>query len=426
MKAKRTNRVAAAFGLLVAMVVIALGCTLSLTGCQSDERNQDSLSVWVKEADYRDYIQDVFELYETETGSQLNVRVVSDDTFSQEVIDAFRDGTAPDILMHYNDSELAKIGLDNFLVLNDQAWADSILSASRAYCDDGEGNLMGLPFWESSISGCYYNKKLLSELGLKPASTQAEFDMLCQAIKNVGYTPLFWGSDCGWMYQFGLDPVFADNPDLLRKLNEGEIDYADIPQVRDMVEWIYDAYNKGWLGNPLGKDIAAVSGAVGSGEAVMVDIWDTWFETDFEPGKYGIADFAIMPVFMGTSSEGTYEGGNLNMMIVNKHAKHLDDAVEFLEFCAQPEVINKVFDGVPSVRVFKDQDTISTADMIIEASESIATHERASTANPKIVGYRQADMKVAFDALFRGEVSVDECIARMDEMRKAAQNNAEH
>lgn len=403
-------------------IVTVFALAIPLNACQSSSStssNDGALKIWVNATDYRPYIKDVFKMYESQTGHTLDIDSIPDDDFDDVVLKAFQDGDAPDILLHYNNYELAKIGYDHFLMLNDQAWADTLLASSRAYCDDGSGNLVGLPFWESSLSGCYYNKKLMDRFGLKAASTQREFDMLCQAIKRIGKTPLFWGEQCGWMYQFGMDPIFANDPELLQKLNSNEITYADIPQIRDMVEWIYDAYLKGWFGDVTNGTYSNVSAPLASGEVVMVDIWDTWFEEGFVPGEYAIDDFAVMPIFMGTSNDGSYEGGNLNMMVVNKDSKHLDEAVSFLEFCADPDVYNVVFDGIPSTKVFKDQDTIVTANMIVDASESISKLELPSTANPRIAGYSQTDMKAAFTALFEGEVDVDGCIAMMDELRLA-------
>ena len=51
---------------------------------------------------------------------------------------------------------------------------------------------------------------------------------------------------------------------------------------------------------------------------------------------------------------------------------------------------------------------------------SISLHERASTANPKIIGYTQQDMGVAVRKLVQGEVDVAGCVALMDEYRIAA------
>lgn len=405
----------AAFGL-------AFSLAAPLGGCGAEDAG-DKLTVWVRDSDYRSYVETAFLRYERETGNSLAVKVIPESSFDNEVEAAFKSGQGPDVLMHYNDSDLVKLGIaDNFLTLNDQVWADTLMAGARAYCDDGEGNLIGLPFWESSVSGCYYNKAILDGLGLKPASTQAEFDRLCQALESVGITPLFWGDQCGWMYQLGLDPIFADNPELLAQLNAGEITYADIPEVRSMVQWIDDANKKGWLGNPRGLGYDDVSAPLASGETAMVDIWDTWFETDFAPGTYGPDDFAIMPVFMGTAERGTYEGGNLNMMLVNKNARHLDSAVELLEFCASPDVVNEAFAGVPSVKVFQGQNTVVTSDMLVDAASSLAKLQRVSTAQPKILGYNQEDMKAAFTALLNGQVDVDGCLALMDEARLAAQS----
>lgn len=75
------------------------------------------------------------------------------------------------------------------LVLTSYDWSD-ITDGADSYCRDRDGNLLGLPFWESSVSGCCYNKTLLDSLGLKPATNQAEFDVLCAALSATGYTPI--------------------------------------------------------------------------------------------------------------------------------------------------------------------------------------------------------------------------------------------
>lgn len=408
------------------MLIIALVCAVALIAglgaCsqQKQSAQTDNLSIVIKDDDMRDYIDIAINMFEEETGNQVDLIIYESEEFDDKVKEAFAQGEGPDILLHYNNSLLEAIGLDHFLVLNDQAWVDDLMDGSRAYCNDHDGNLLGLPFWESSVSGCYYNKTILEGMGLRMATTQSEFDTLCETLKSVGYTPLYWGNKCGWFYQLGLDPIFADNPDLLKQLNDDEISYADIPEVRSMVQWIYDANEKGWLyGTTNESDLADASEPLADGEVVMVDIWDTWFEESFEPEKYSTSDFAIMPVFMGTADKGTYEGGNLNMMLVNKDGVHRDQAIEFLEFCASPSTYNKAFDGVPTGKVFKGENTNLTSDMIASAESSIASLQRVSSAEPKILGYSQEDLITCFSMLFKGEIDVDGCIAMMDEMRLA-------
>ena len=403
-----------------------------LTACSPATGNgQDdgkvTLTIMGKKTDMeKDYMQRIFQLYEQSGRCHLRIIGIDDADVSYDtaIQEAFSSGEAPDILFQFNYPGLNTLNMkDQFVHLETEEWVSDLTDDAKAYCQDSEGHLLGLPFWENSVSGCYYNKTILDSLGLRPAATQAEFDALCQALKSIGYTPLCWSfRSCHWNYQFALDPVFADNPELLVRLNKNEIAYADIPAVCDMVNWLAGAEENGWFGEGYAdRNWEDLSHAIASGECVMINIWDTWFDTDLEKGgTYSKEDFALMPVFMNTEPSGTYEGGNLNMMMVNKQGSHVEEALDFLSFCAQSENYNKAFDGISTVSCFKGQTTNIQSDMVTNALGSISLHERASTANPKIIGYTQQDMGTAVQKLFQGEVDADGCVALMDEYRIAA------
>ena len=400
--------------------VIALALTLG--SCARGGSEKVTLSIMGKQSDLnKNYMTSIFRQYEEETGNKIEVIAYEDEEYETSAAEDFKSGKAPDIFMHFHNADLNRFDVkDNFYYLNNEKWVSDLTDGARAYCTDADGNLLGLPFWENSVSGCYYNKTLLDSLGLKPASTQAEFDVLCQALADIGYTPICWPANgCSWMPQFGLDPIFADNPELLEKLNNNEISYSDIPEVRDMVKWISDAADKGWFGNDFTKiGWDGISPSIGSGDAVMTFIWDTWFDTDFEPGnKYSADDFALMPVFMNTTDGGTYEGGNLNMMMVNKNSENLKSALEFLEFCAAPENYNKAFDGISTVNCFKGQTTNIQSKTVTDAAASIAEKERVSTAATRINGYSADDVTNLFNMMFDKKTDVDGCVRRMDEYR---------
>lgn len=367
------------------------------------------------------YMTAILDQYEETTGNKLDIISIEDSNFDTVATSKFATGDIPDVFIHFNNSNLNNYDVsNNFYYMNDQAWVSDLTDGSKAYCQDSEGNILGLPFWESSISGCYYNKTLLDELGLKPATTQAEFDKLCQDITDKGHTAICWpAGGCNWMYQFGLDPVFADDASLLEKINTNEIKYSDIPAVTKMVEWVQSAAKKGWFGDSYLTDgWSDISPIMGTGEAAMVFIWDTWFYTDFDEGyDYTKDDFALMPVFMNTADEGTYEGGNLNMMMANKNGENLEAALDFIEFCATPENYNKAFEGVSTVSCFKGQTTNIQSDMVTNAMDSINAHQRTSTAEPKIIGYTQNETGSAIQELFMGNVDVASCIKLMDEYR---------
>lgn len=409
-----------ALSLLIVFLLTACGL---VSGGGPDD-GKITLTIMGKKSDMeKSYMQRIFQLYE-QSGSYHLCIIYVDETvtdYDAVVQEAFSSGEAPDILFRFNDSGLHMMDVDEqFVYLDEEAWVSDLTDGVRTYCQDSEGHLLGLPFWENSVSGCYYNKTILDSLGLRPAATQAEFDALCQALSSIGYTPLCWSLRTGyWSYQFALDPIFADDPELLARLNKNEITYADIPAVCDMVEWLAEAEEKGWFGEDYAdRDWDDLSHAMASGECVMINIWDTWFDTDLEEGgTYSKEDFALMPVFMNTEPSGTYEGGNLNMMMVNKKGDHVEEALEFLSFCAQSENYNKAFDGISTVSCFKGQTTNIQSDMVTAASGSISLHERASTANPKVIGYSQQEMGDAVRKLFQGEVDAAGCVALMDEYR---------
>ncbi len=408
-----------------AVTMTMLAAALLLTACGGGQTGSEPLTLMGKTSDLeKPYMQEIFAHYEQQTGQKLDIIAVEDAEFEATAARSFADGRGADILMHFHNADLARFDVAaDFLPLDDQPWVDDLTASARAYCQDADGTLLGLPFWENSVSGCYYNKTILDSLGLKPATTQAEFDALCQVLADTGYTPLCWPADgCSWMYQFALDPVFADDPDLLDRLNRNELTYQKIPAVTDMAQWVDSAVQRGWFGTDcLRTGWDDISPVLGSGKAVMIFLWDTWFYTDLAPGQtYGKEDFALMPVFMGTADGGTYEGGNLNMMMVNRASPHREQALEFLAFCAAPENYNVAFDGISTVNCFKGQTTNIQSQMVTDAAASIAARERVSTAASKIVGYSAEDVADAFAGLLSGRTDADGCVRLMDERRIAA------
>ncbi len=416
---------------LYMLTAFAAAISLVLSGCsgiggKSDGSEPVTITVMGRKSDLaKSYMTSIFSQYEKATGNKIKPIPFEDNYFESNAADSFARGEVPDIFMHFHNSDLDRFDIEgNFMYMNDQKWVDELTDSTREYCTDSSGNILGLPFWENSVSGCYYNKTILDSLGLNSATTQAEFDMLCQALTETGYIPICWPADgCAWPVQFALDPVFADNPDKLEKINKNEIKYADIPEVASMVEWIGNAAEKGWFGPDYLKwNIDNIDPVMSSGQAVMTFMWDTWFYTDLaKDGKYTVDDFEIMPVFLNTVNNGTYEGGNLNMMMVNKNGEHIADCLDFLDFCADEKNYNIAFDGISTVKCFKNQTTNIQAPMLTNASASIDANLRASTSTSKVKGFSCDDVAVALDNLFRKRTDVKGCVDLMDSLRiKAA------
>lgn len=407
----------------IPLLTAAILAAAVLTSCgeHTDIADPDSLTIMGKRTDLaKSYMTRIIEKYESETGEKVNIIAIEDADYEIKALEMAESGKLPDIFLHFNNSDLSRFDVEgNFCCLNDEEWYGELTDSAAAYCLNKEGDLLGLPFWESSVSGCYYNKTILDSLGLKPATSQAEFDVLCEVLKELDYTPICWPADgCSWMIQFGLDPIFSDEPEMLEKINRNQITYSEIPEVTDMMRWIKSAADKGWFGSDyLSCDWDGISPALASGDAVMTFIWDTWFYTDFKPGDYTIDDFALMPVFLNTAEGGTYESGNLNMMMVNKNSDKLDKALGFLSFCAEPENYNYAFDGISTVSCFRNETTNIQSHMVTNAESSIAEYERVSTAATRVIGYSAENVAADLNRLFRNDITVKECVELMDEKR---------
>lgn len=284
--------------------------------------------------------------------------------------------------------------------------------------------IIGLPFWEASNSGCFYNKKIFEELEISQPTTQEEFDKACDTLLENGIQPIYLAAADSWpiLYQFALDPVIEEHPEYLEQLNAGELTYAEIPEFTSMCEWFLSAAEKGYFGKNYASDTwDYCSEVLGTGEAAMMFCWDTWFDTDYDSESYDYVgeDFGIMPVFMGTCDEGTYEGGNVNLMMANKNGDHVEEAKDFINFMSEPDNYNEAFDGISTAAVFKGQTTNVNSRQYEENKESVDKLIRASSAQPKIVGYNQGEGGKALLQLMSGDISVEECIKLIDDDRIA-------
>ena len=401
----------------IVLLVALAALTVALAAC-NPTLDPNALNILGKTSDLaKPYMTEIFDLYR-QTGKKLNIIAVEDSEYETTALKMLHDGKMADVFLHFHNADLELFDAEaNFCMLNDEQWVSDLTDSAKAYCTDADGNLLGLPYWESSVSGCYYNTKIFADNQLDAAATQEEFNARCALLKRKGITPICWPADgCSWMIQFGMDPIFADNPDLLDKLNANEITYADIPQMTAMLEWLDSAEQNGWFGDDaLKTGWDDISEALSSGKAAMTFIWDTWFYTDFTDGKYTKDDFALMPVFMNTAETGTYEGGNLNMMMVYKNSPRKDEALEFLNFCATPANYNVAFNGISTVSVFRGQTTNIQSKMVLDAAASIAAHERVSTASTKIIGYSADKVANAVHSMFANtHVSVTQCLKQLD------------
>lgn len=379
----------------------------------------ETLTVWGASPDLeRSYITKAFARYEELTGNQLNVVQMPKDEFARKMLAAFDgDEDKPDIVFSYGGTNIEAYHPDeNFYDFTGAQWVDDLTDTSinqTVY----NGKIIGLPHWEASVSGTLYNKDIFEKHHLSVPKTQEEFMAVCETLMDEGVTPLYLpGKEISMLlYQFPLDAVIED-ADVLAGLNDGNLGYADIPDMKKIVDWYRVMSEKGYLGaNYREDDWGGMNRALSSGEYAMMLCWDTWLYTDY---KGDPEQFGLMPAFMGVPDAGTFEGPNLGLFIVNRHSDKLDEALNFITFLADPYNYNEAFAGVYTAPVFKNQVANISTPQYMKAERLIERNFRDSAAVLRIRGFSQMDAVCILDYMdSEGAMTAEQCLQNMDKLR---------
>lgn len=419
------------FALLSALGLILSGCAFEAKPQESVQGFEESpfyswgtvsgrtITVWGRSEDLnRSYILRGFQRYEELTGNTVSAQGFTSDRLEQEVYDALqtkRDG--PDVLLSFGGVNIDSFDPEkNFYDFSDARWVDDLTDTSinqAVY----HGKVIGLPYWEVSISGTLYNKTIFKELGISVPQNQEEFMQACRILLENGITPLYLpcGSPTMMLYQFPMDAVM-EKGDTLDSLNSGRTRYSDIPEMRDIIEWYRTMAQDGFLGERyMENDWDGMSPALSSGEYAMMLCWDTWLYTDFQGDP---AQFGLMPAFVGYPEEGTFEGPNLSLLMVNKNGSQVDAALDLITFMADPYNYNEAFEEIYTAPVFKHQVNSISTPQYAEASRWIEENYRDSTAWLRVQGFSQSDSSCILKYMSGTDgYTAEMCLEEMDRLR---------
>ena len=139
------------------------------------------------------YMLKIISMYEEKTGNKIEIQAIDDTNYDSVATAKFTTGDIPDVFMHFGNSKLLNYNPEkNFYDFSGAPWVndimDNVIPQTKV-----NGKVYGLPFWEASVSGVMYNKRIFEKLGIALPKTQAEFDAACGKIMAANIQPIYCG-----------------------------------------------------------------------------------------------------------------------------------------------------------------------------------------------------------------------------------------
>ncbi len=165
--------------------------------------NGVTLTVWESNSLTPGY-KALFTAFEKATGAKLN-QVVFPDPFESNLLTKWATGARPDLMIFQSAVDyLQQLNpAKNLFNLTGQPYVSKELFHQNQYASVTDGKDYGLSLETPSVFGLWYNKKVLSEDGLRAPTTFTQLVSACQTIKkdNPGVSTLYDAGGDQWPTQ---------------------------------------------------------------------------------------------------------------------------------------------------------------------------------------------------------------------------------
>jgi multiple sugar transport system substrate-binding protein len=315
-----------------AMVVFEL-----MLAC-GDVRAQELQVGYLITAGQRPAFENIFDRFTLETGIKVIGIPRKDEGFRHDLpIWLLQGRETPDVVYWQASQRLYFYAARDALHPITELWKDENLDKNFSQVKTGvifKGEIYALPLHYYSW-GLYFKKSVVEQFGGVPGNWE-DFISLCSRIKQAGITPLGLGAKDRWPVAGWFDYIDLrlNGLDFHLKLLNGEISFTDSRVQRVFLEWKRLIDLKFF--NP---------------DSARVD-WDDVFPYmyrneiaftlagNFVSSKLPNAmatSIGFMP-FPKMSNIDDYEEAPMNVLIIPKSAKHIQNAERFIKFMARADV----------------------------------------------------------------------------------------
>jgi raffinose/stachyose/melibiose transport system substrate-binding protein len=177
---------------------VAVGSSIMLGGVAAATAAGVTLTIWHNTQDTQGVLA-LYKAYEKASGNTLSFVDIPADGFETATLTKWASGDRPDILeYHPGQADLDHFNPSQTMVdLSNEAFVkQSSIYDIGGRASDGKVYAAITTFPETW--GVYYNKKLLADHGLQPATTFAELKAQCAVLSKAGVTTMHEAGSSGW------------------------------------------------------------------------------------------------------------------------------------------------------------------------------------------------------------------------------------
>lgn len=283
----------------------------------------------------------------------------------------------------------------------------------------GEGPIWGAPY-AADVIGWFYNKKLLSQLGMKPPKTMADLDAILAASKAAGQQPIVFGNKDGWPawhLAYNLIDQYASVKEVTGIVYNDKGATYDNDDIKAALDKMLDWEHKGYFSN----DVNAVAQADATADFTkgkgLFFPGGSWYASNM-PANFGF--FLTPPLQAGTPARATGSFGYAWHISARSHK--VPQAAAFINFTSDQHAAQTFFKAGDIAPLQVDHPDLKPGEIYQDIYNSWTSVLRNDTLLPYLEFSTPTSSEVGYPVLQKilaGKESVDAGLKAIEADREA-------
>lgn len=295
-------------------------------------------SNWIKDID-----KELAAKYEEESGNTIQWQASPDDQYTNVLNSKFAVGEGPDIYLTQSGAGIEEYQpAEHALDLSGEEW----VSRYRDWAKEGttyDGKIVQCLTWSADGWAMLYNPDIFEKAGIKEApKTFDSFMEACEAIKNIGITPIYEPGAAQWHQATWLDTISAQaeeaKPGLRDSLNKNTAKFAEQEGLLKGLEQMKQIEEAGYFGEEFMSNTweSSVDKMI-TGEYAMILVYTTFQNEIMAKDPSTNADkWEMFSVPLNDNTVFAQSSGGVGRSI-NKDSKVIDAAKDYFNFLTRKE-----------------------------------------------------------------------------------------